>query len=141
MKTESGDIKSKDGKETKKKIDSGSEPLKDETRQALRQEYLGNFQAQLNTFIWSAESEQATIDCIERLRNILDIMSKGEPTDISKKEKEDTDNAVVKQEVTQPADSDIRKKQDEQTEVCGEHEIKESDVPEKKTEDPDETKG
>ena len=78
----------------------------------------------MNTFIWSAESEQATVDHIERLRNILDIMSKGEPTDISKKEKEDTDNAVVKQEVPQPADSDIRKKQDEQTEVCGEHEKK-----------------
>ena len=135
MNTESDDIKSEDGKETKKKIDLGSEPLKDETGQALRQEYLGNFQAQLNTFIWSAESEQATVDRIERLRNILDIMSKGEPTDISKKEKEDTDNAVVKQEVPQPADSDIRKKQDEQTEVCGEHEKKESDVPEKKTED------
>ena len=41
----------------------------------------------MNTFIWSAESEQATIDRIERLRNVLDIMSKGEPTDISKKER------------------------------------------------------
>ena len=34
-----------------KRKDLGSEPLKDETGQALRQEYLGNFQAQLNTFI------------------------------------------------------------------------------------------
>ena len=50
---------------------------------------MGQFQSDLNSFIWSGSSEEETIACIERLRNILDIM--GEQSK-EKAQKEDSQN-------------------------------------------------
>ena len=40
----------------------------------IREDYLGQFQSDLNSFIWSGNSEEETVAQIERLKNILDIM-------------------------------------------------------------------
>ena len=62
----------------------------------------------LNTFIWSASTEEETIECIERLSNILDDIggeSQGktetiENTDILGKEKDETGKNAIKTDVT-----------------------------------------
>ena len=80
----------KEHMEVKSKItDTKEEYLTDAEGKKIREDYLGQFQSDLNSFIWSGSSEEETIACIERLRNILDLM--GEQSK-EKAQKEDSQN-------------------------------------------------
>ena len=80
----------KEDVEAKSKItDTKEEYLTNADYKKIREDYLGQFQSDLNSFIWSGSSEEETIACIESLRNILDIM--GEQSK-EKAQKEDSQN-------------------------------------------------
>ena len=69
----------------------------------IREDYLGQFQSDLNSFIWSGYSEEETVAWIERLKNILDIMGeqskekaqKEDCQNIHKNDKNDEKNKMV----------------------------------------------
>ena len=68
IKKEDVEVKSKNPRHKKEEHLSIAEGNK------IREDYLGQFQSDLNSFIWSGNSEEETAAWIERLKNILDIM-------------------------------------------------------------------
>ena len=56
-----------------------SPPVTADTGMKIRQEYLGKFQNELNMFIWLAECEEESLQRIERLQGILNMMGTKKP--------------------------------------------------------------
>ena len=83
-------------------------PVTADTGMKIRQEYLGKFQNELNTFIWSAECEEESLQRIERLRGILDMMGTKQP---EKKDDETVDTQ------TNNTDNENSKSKDNEKEI------------------------
>ena len=88
--------------ETTLEVQHTQDKPNEETGQKLKADYLGQFQTDLNSFIWSGGSEEETFAQIEHLKGILDLMSvkekgqKDNSKDICKIEKENADKEKMK---------------------------------------------
>ena len=90
-------------------------PVTADTGMKIRQDYLGKFQNELNMFIWSAECEEESLQRIERLRGILDMMGIKQP---EKKDDEtvdmQTNNTDNENSKSKDNDKEIRKTESDQ---------------------------
>ena len=85
-----------------------SPPVTADTGKKIRQQSLGKFQNELNMFIWLAECKEESLQCIERLRGILNMMGTKQP------EKKDDENVDTQ---TNNTDNENSKSKDNEKEI------------------------